>query len=183
MGLARFFREACKLKEIKRSGWISKLSICDGESVADHSYSVAIMGMVLSDAKRLDSSKVLKMSLLHDLAESRIGDLVPGEMPKDEKFRIEDDAFADMVSTLPITLQSEYRAVWNEYRAGDTPEARLVHQVDRLEMALQAFVYTENRRTKEAITEFIESADEAITDPIVREIIADLIRNKKLDGE
>lgn len=179
MRLTEFFREAAKLKEVRRSGWISKLAVSDGESVADHSYSVAVIGMVLSDVAGLDSNKVIKMSLLHDLAESRIGDLVPGEILGDEKARIEDEAFADIISTLPARLQSEYHAIWNEYCASDTPEAILVHQVDRLEMALQASTYAENGRTERGIEEFIESAYTVITDPIAKEIITDLVQGNK----
>jgi len=72
-----FFKNALNLKNISRQGWIDKLSIKDPESVADHSYSMAIMAMVISDLENYDSEKILKMVLLHDLAESKIGDFTP----------------------------------------------------------------------------------------------------------
>ena len=67
-----FFKIAANLKRVKRQGWIDKLSISSPESVADHSYSMALMGMVLSDLEDYDSEKIMKMILLHDLAESEI---------------------------------------------------------------------------------------------------------------
>ena len=63
------------LKTIPRSGWQKKLGIKRPESVADHAFGVAAIAMILSDSKRLDSAKVLKMAILHDLAESLTGDL------------------------------------------------------------------------------------------------------------
>ena len=52
-----FFKIAANLKNISRQGWIDKLSIDDPESVADHSYSMAIMSMVISDLENHDSEK------------------------------------------------------------------------------------------------------------------------------
>lgn len=69
-----FFKTAANLKKIQRKGWIDKLSISDPESVADHSYSMAIMGMIISDLENHNFEKIIKMILLHDLAESEIGD-------------------------------------------------------------------------------------------------------------
>ena len=63
------FKSAINLKKIKRQGWIDKLSLKNPESVADHSYSMAIMGMMVSDIENYNSKKILKMILLHDLAE------------------------------------------------------------------------------------------------------------------
>ena len=69
-----FFKTAANLKKVDRQGWVDKLSIVNPESVADHSYSMAIMGMVLSDLENYNSEKVLKMILIHDLTEAEIGD-------------------------------------------------------------------------------------------------------------
>ena len=80
-----FFKTAINLKKIKRQGWIDKLSIKNPESVADHSYSMGIIGMVISDMENYDSEKILKMILLHDLAESKIGDYTPGEISVSKK--------------------------------------------------------------------------------------------------
>jgi len=62
-----------------------KLGLKNPESVADHAYCVAAIAMVLSDSKKLDSEKILKMAILHDLAESITGDLTPEDGPKQKK--------------------------------------------------------------------------------------------------
>ena len=91
--LLDFFKTAINLKKIQRKGWIDKLSIMNSESVADHSYSMAIMGMIISDLENYNSEKIIKMILLHDLAESEIGDYTPGEIPIEKKNELENKAF------------------------------------------------------------------------------------------
>jgi len=78
--LESFFQKILELKNIPRQGWKDKLDMDDVESVADHSYSTAIMSMVLSDLEGLDTEKIIRMALLHDLAESVIGDITPDKM-------------------------------------------------------------------------------------------------------
>ena len=59
-----FLKDSANLKTISRQGWIDKLSIKNPESVADHSYSMAIMAMIISDLENYDSEKILKMCKL-----------------------------------------------------------------------------------------------------------------------
>ena len=75
---------ALDLKEIYRSGWI-KAGVEEGETVADHSYGASVIAMALSDMEGLDTERVVKMSLLHDIAESIVGDITPDQMPRNEK--------------------------------------------------------------------------------------------------
>ena len=77
MEILNFLKYSLNLKNVQRQGWIDKLSIQNPESVADHSYSMAMMAMIISDLENFDSEKILKMTLLHDLAESKIGDITP----------------------------------------------------------------------------------------------------------
>lgn len=176
MTLAEFVRAAGSLKDLKRAGWVDKISMSDGESVADHSYSAAVIGMVLSDAMGLDSERVIKMALLHDLAESRIGDIIPGSMPDDEKYRIENLAFVDIAGLLPEGIRSEYVSIWDEFCAGDTHEARLVRQADKIDMALQAVTYARTKRaTRDDVSVFVGAADAAVTDNIARNLLSDIV--------
>ena len=100
MVILDFFKNALNLKNISRQGWIDKLSIEHPESVADHSYSMAIMGMVISDLENYDSEKMLKMILLHDLAESKIGDYTPNKISKENKIKIENNAYDKIIELL-----------------------------------------------------------------------------------
>ncbi len=160
-----FFNNAIRLKSTPRQGWIDKLSISNPESVADHSYSMAIMGMVLSDMKGYDSDKVLKMILLHDLAESEIGDYTPEQVSIEKKHEIEDEAFSKITKVLPNSTRSEYMEIWQEFKKGITAESKLVHQIDRLELALQAKAYQKEGHPQERLELFFEYAKKGITDP------------------
>lgn len=165
-----FFKTAINLKNISRQGWIDKLSLKHPESVADHSYSMAIMGMLISDLENYDSEKILKMILLHDLAESKIGDYTPDEIDKDEKVRIENNSFFEITKKLPTIIKSQYDELWKEYQNHTTPESQIVHQIDKLEMALQAKTYQKEGIPKEKIESFLESARISITHPKLKEL-------------
>ena len=74
--IIEFIRLIGKLKKIKRSGWLTwkRLAVENPESVADHVFRSAILGMIISDIKKLDMEKVVRMILLHEIAEPIIGD-------------------------------------------------------------------------------------------------------------
>jgi len=108
-----FFEYVLNLKTKPRRGWQKKLGLKNPESVADHAYCVAAIAMVLSDSKKLDSEKILKMAILHDLAESITGDLTPEDGPKQKK---EDAAMKKILSTLNPPLRKQYWLLWNQYK-------------------------------------------------------------------
>ena len=143
--LIEFFKTSANLKEIKRQGWIEKLSLASPESVADHCFSMAMMSMVISDLENYNSEKILKMTLLHDLAESEIGDFTPEQINNEHKKDLENNAFDKILKFLPESLKSQYSHIWKEYQDGLSIESKLVHQVDRLEMTLQAKIYQKKK--------------------------------------
>ena len=153
-----FLKIAINLKTIPRQGWIDKLSIKNPESVADHTYSMAIMGMVLSDSRNYNTEKILKMILLHDLAESITGDFTPEQKSKDEKIILENKTLKKILINLPEPLQNQYLSLWNEYQKNDTKEANFVHQIDKLEMGLQAKIYSKQKNSIQDFSEFVSFA-------------------------
>jgi len=173
-----FLKNSVNLKTISRQGWIDKLSIKNPESVADHSYSMAIMAMIISDLKNYDSEKILKMTLLHDLAESKIGDITPEQMTAENKMKIENEAFAEIINQLPETIKSQYHEIWKEYQNNSSKESLFVHQIDKLEMALQAKIYQKNGKTLEDIEPFLESAKKSLTDEKLKELFTKIIEEK-----
>ncbi len=170
-----FLKDSANLKSISRQGWIDKLSIKNPESVADHSYSMAIMAMIISDLENYDSEKILKMTLLHDLAESKIGDITPEQMTPENKMKIENDAFNEIIEQLPETVKSQYLEIWKEYQNNNSKESLFVHQIDELEMAIQAKIYQKDGKTIEDIEPFLESAKRSITDKKLKEIFTKII--------
>ncbi len=173
--ISDFFFQIAGLKKLPRSGWRIKVGLNNSESVAEHSYMMSVMAMVLSDLKSLDSEKVIKMSILHDWAESKIGDFMPDEIGYDKKSELENYAMTEILESLPQSIQANYKKMWNEFLVRETPEARLVHELDRLEMALQAKIY-EKEVDPERVKPFIISAVEQIIDPDLKKILVDILK-------
>lgn len=169
-----FLKSAIALKNVLRQGWIEKLSIEDPESVADHSYSMAVMGMIISDLENFNTEKILKMILLHDLAESKVGDYTPEKISYEKKTELENTAFSEIVEKLPVDIKLEYLQIWQEYQEKKSSESKFVHQIDKLEMALQAKSYQQKGHSKE-IESFFESAKKEITDPKLKELFRQIV--------
>ncbi len=139
--LRELFERAAGLKVTRRSGWVERLGLESVESVADHTYATAFMSMVYADIMGLDTCRVVRMALLHDLAESITGDITPGSLPAGQKESDERAAMDSLLSLLPQDVRAGYSAAWAEYLAGESRESRLVRQADKLEMAMQASRY------------------------------------------
>ena len=131
--------------------------------------------MVLSDMKSLDSEKVLKMTILHDWAESKIGDFMPEQIGYDKKSELENYAMSEILESLPQKIQDDYQNIWDEFLSRETPESKLVYELDKLEMALQAKIY-EKDVDPEKVKPFIISAVEQIIDPDVKKVLMDILK-------
>ena len=173
--ISEFFYQIANLKTIQRSGWKSKLNLSDSESVAEHTYMMSVMAMVLSDIKKLNTEKIIKMSLLHDWAESKIGDFMPNEVSNEEKTMLEEKAMAEILSILPDKIQNDYQNIWNDYSSNTSLESRFVHQLDKLEMVLQAKIY-EKDVGYEKIQQFLTSSVDLITDADLKKILREIIQ-------
>ena len=173
-----FLKTAANLKKISRQGWIDKLSLNNPESVADHSYSMAVMSMVISDLENYNSEKILKMVLLHDLAESKIGDYTPQQLSSEKKTKLENSAFDEIIENLPDLIKTQYLQIWQEYQENTSPESKIVHQIDKLEMVLQAKIYQKDGHSQEKLESFFESAKIDITDPKLKELFTKIIKDR-----
>ena len=173
-----FFKSAINLKKISRQGWINKLNIDKSESVADHSFMMTVMSMVISDLTNQNSEKIMKMALLHDLAESKIGDYVPGQIDKEEKIRLENNAFMEIVDKLPNKIKIEYLQLWKEYQENISEESKIIHQIDKLEMSLQAKTYQKEGHPIEKLETFFNSAKNDISNPTLKKIFLEIVMEK-----
>jgi putative hydrolases of HD superfamily len=131
-----------KLKEVKRKGWVDS-GIPNAESVADHTCSVALcvlfMGM---ERKDIDLKKALTMALIHDLAESVVGDITPYDgVSKKDKLTKEEKALRNLLKDLPKDGQKHLLDLWKEMESGKSPEAKLVLQADIFDRVVQANNY------------------------------------------
>ena len=156
--LLSFFESVLRLKSVKRAGWVSKAGISNAESVSDHTYSMCAMGMILSDMLGLDTEKVMKMIIIHDLAESIIGDYMPNEITREKKRLEEGKAMSSILYQVPSVARSSYEMIWQEYQANKTRAAKFVHKLDKLEMAIQSIQYINQGYSSKVLLQFFASA-------------------------
>ena len=131
-----FIKEAEKLKTVFRTAWLS-----DGqrETTAAHSWRLALLaGILLEEFPELDGRRVLLLALIHDLGEIDGGDISAALRPDaGEKRRMEQAAIDRLSGVLDEKTGLWLRALWEEYEAGETPEARLVKALDKAETIIQ----------------------------------------------
>lgn len=146
---------AGQLKNIRRSGWISKAKIQNPESVADHCFRMAILGAYLGEELHLDSQKLVRMCLIHDLAESEMGDLMPEEKISERDHRVKEDRVVKRIlATLPKGVRRLFLRDWKELLAKKSVEAKLTWEIDKLEMGLQMKDYIAEGRSGKALATF-----------------------------
>lgn len=176
-----FFKTVGKSKRLLRSGWIRE-KIKDSESIAEHSFRVGVLAMVLSDKLGVEPNKdkLIKMSLLHDLGELITGDIVTERKglvdikKRDEKERKEKEGIKKIFDK--IGGGNEYAAIFEEMIERVTPESKIFWQLDKLEMALQAYEYEEDQGKN--LEEFFTSASLHIKEPLLKEIFREILKER-----
>ena len=173
--LESFFQKVLELKNIPRQGWKDKLDMDNVESVADHSYSTAIMSMVLSDLEGLDTEKIIKMALLDDLAESIVGDITPDKMNYERKINMENKAMIQILENLPSSISQQYIVLWYDFQKNSSKEANFLHEIDKLEMVFQAKFYLDKGISKEKLRSFFKTANNEIKSEQLRVILSRIL--------
>jgi putative hydrolase of HD superfamily len=180
--LLRFFHLAGRLKETPRAGWALR-GIADPESVAEHSHRMALLALVLAPRAEppLDAARCVAMALVHDLAEALVGDITPFDgVEAEEKRRREEEAMRTLAA---LAGDGEPLALWREYAAAGTPEARFVKELDRLETVLQASEYGSRESVGHAaLGEFWDAADARLSSAGTRALLDALHRERDGDG-
>ena len=178
-----FCREIDKEKEVFRQSYL-----CDGsrrENDAEHAWHMAIMAYLLREYanEEVDIAKVMLMCLIHDIVEIDAGDTYAydEENLKTQKAR-EDAAKERIFSILPEDQKAEMTALFDEFEAYETAEARFAHSLDNLQPLLlnnsneggdwkehqvsAEAVYGRQRKTRLGSEKLFE-----VTDRIIRENI------------
>ncbi|KAG7093458.1 hypothetical protein E1B28_007134 [Marasmius oreades] len=171
-----FFHILERLKTQKRTGWVRN-NISNAESISDHMYRMSILALCASDP-HLDIAKSVMMCVVHDLAEAQVGDIAPHEgISKSEKRRLEEEAMHNFVHEMLHNSPAAQRieALYKEYEAGETAEARFVKDLDRFEMATQALEYERTSGSRTLQPFFDSAALPDLKHPEVREWGKDLL--------
>lgn len=177
-----FILEIDKMKSIYRQNYI--INGGRNETDAEHSWHMAVMALLLAEHADVpvDPVRAAKMALIHDLVEIDAGDTYcfdqTGLLDKAAR---EQQAAARIFGMLPVDQAVEWQELWQEFEAGQTPEAAFANALDRLQPLLlhsrtegrswrehgivSSQVYERNRRTKaisaalgELAAELIEAA-------------------------
>jgi putative hydrolase of HD superfamily len=138
------------LKTTPRTGWVRR-QVPKYESVADHSWRVALLSFLLPP-QEFELAKCLGMGIIHDLAESVVGDICPADnMSKEDKQRMESEAMQKIAAALArANTNNAPRAdsavkrlmdLFHEYEKRESREAIAVKDLDLLDMILQADEY------------------------------------------
>ena len=197
--LLTLYSQVAALKLLPRVGWLQR-GVAVPESVADHTFGVAVLALLIGDyvgnpppdldqagakggerrpGMGIERGKLLAIALLHDMAEALLGDLPASArrlLGAEAKRTAERRAIEELFAGLPNG--AEYLALWDEYAAGASAEARLVKQLDRAEMLAQALAY--ERAGGRTLSEFWAGADQGWSDefPLVRALGAELIASR-----
>ena len=195
--IIKFFIEVGKLKGMPRRGWVIR-GIKNSESIAEHTFRVAIMAWVLAGKKhtKLNLEKLIKMALVHDLCEVYAGDTTPYDsiLPKDkkkredllktwprfsgeekkklaaQKYKKESAGLEKMIKDLPPKLREEIKNLWLDQEKRLSPEGIFFRHVDRTESFLQAAEYWKSSK-KPPLNSFWIQAGEFHDDPVLLDFI------------
>ena len=133
-----FIKEIDKVKYIQRK---TKLFHSDRhENDAEHSWHLALMAIVLAEHsdQPIDVLKVVKMVLIHDIVEIDAGDIFLYDSQISHNNTDEERLAANRIfGLLPKKQANEMIAIWEEFEAGETNEAKFAKAMDRLEPLLQ----------------------------------------------
>ena len=132
--LLRILHTAERLKDVTRHCYTSGGR---HESVAEHSWRIALMAFLLRDEfPELDMDRVIRMCLIHDLGECFTGDIPTFDKTADDSAR-EEKLLNAWVAQLPQPVRGEMAALYAEMEAFGTPEARVYKCLDKLEAVIQ----------------------------------------------
>ena len=135
-GILDFLRAAERLKNTVRSAHTSQGR---QESVAEHTWRLCLMALVLADHfPEVNFERLVKICIIHDLGEAIGGDIpAPLQAAEGAKAGQERTDLVRLLEPLPESSRVEITSLWDEYEAAESPEAKLAKALDKLETILQ----------------------------------------------
>jgi len=142
--IANFFFEIASMRRIKRAH--SQVIHEADDNISDHSFRVAVIGMILAKMEKCDINKVLKMCLFHDVAEIRIGDA--NFINQQYSGLREEEAREDQMTDLPIA--DEVLEFLREFEQRESKESIVAKDADSLDqMVLQREYFVKDKQNHE----------------------------------
>ena len=193
MNMDRFEKQIAFLKEIdKIKNIFRQTRLLDDsryENDAEHSWHLALMAFTLAEhanSARIDIGKVVKMVLIHDIVEIDAGDTFLYDAGRQAEKQIKEQKAAHRIfGLLPDDQKSAFLALWEEFEARESPEAKFAAALDRLEPCIQNAATHGHAWQKHGISrQQVEAANKPIADgsermwDYVRQLIAEVDRQK-----
>lgn len=124
------------LKTELRHSWLSRGR---RESVAEHTWRMAMMAMVLAPelTSSINLSRTIEIILVHDIPEILAGDRAAWKKENPNKHEEEKESLLKLTQILPKQTQEKIMSLWLEFEENKTPEAQLAHALDKLEALIQ----------------------------------------------
>jgi putative hydrolase of HD superfamily len=184
--------ELQRLKGLGRTGWMLRGIAAGAESVADHSYGVAVAAMLLGDeviarGVSVNMERVLRTALLHDWAEARVGDLprtATAYFGAEARRKAESAAFKEIVGGVETSAVAEkYSALHEDYEERESLEARLVKAADVIDLLVQTLSF--ERAGVRGLDEFWDGVAErdfrldGIAGEVVNEVLQQLVEERQ----
>jgi len=190
MDYIAFFELANGLKRNKRSGWVTR-NVQGAESIADHSFRLALMAMVFAKKSGVNAERAVKMALVHDLPEAITGDIsrdriddyenslgVKPSISEAKKYEGEKEAMLEIVSKLEKGNAKEIFSLWSEFEERKTKTAKFVKELDSLECLFQALEYKRADPKNKPLEDFFNYSEKMkrINSPLIKGIAEKLAK-------
>lgn len=195
-----FLQKAGELKNIQRQG-VLYYGFKKADSATDHVFRLALMIWMFGKKRKLNIAKAFRLALVHDLCKVYTGDITPydGLLPANgknrykaawrwrrlslaekkkrhkEKFQKEKRALQKLTGKLPAEIKRDIMDIWFEYQKVESPEAKFVFQLDRIENLLEAFECREKDKDFPTLP-WWEHTDEVVHDPELLEFMEEIAK-------
>jgi len=172
-----------KLKNVKRSGWVRE-GMANPESVAEHTFRVCFLVLILAEELKIDEHKLLKMALVHDLEEAVTGDPVTQRGAKDigqHDHKMEKLLFKEIVSEVPNA--KEMYNLWEEHlpqnRQGATQDSIILYELGKIATVWQALEYELSGVNPKKLNEFWINAKTHVKEPVLVKLLKEMESRRK----
>lgn len=175
--ILQFMELIGNLKHTKRTGWVLR-NVNDCESISGHMYRMSVMTFLLDGTEGLNQIRCMELALVHDLAESIVGDLTPFcGISKEEKRTMEFKAMYDICKLIE-PRGKRIMELFQEYETGKSEESKFVKDLDRLDMVMQAFEYEKRDNCLLKHQEFFNSTEGKFNHPFIKQLVKEIYEQR-----
>lgn len=176
--LVNFIFELNQLKKLEHSGW--KLAgVKYPDTVAEHAWRAAQIGYILAVMEKADPEKVVTMLVIHDNAETRIGDQNKVSARYYKNQVAEEAAMNDQLNLLGAEIKKKWQKYFSEYENRNTKEGIIAKDADWLEQAFQAKEYFDLGYA--STIDWINNVEKALETKSAKLIIKEMKKTKFTD--